>query len=52
MSFFRKKIIPKPYDKENKKLMIKASICNGEQAFLIQYQTDEMQKRSVEFKRI
>ena len=31
MSFFRKKIIPKPYDKENKKPMIKASICNGEQ---------------------
>lgn len=29
MSFFRKKIIPKPYDKENKKPMIKASICNG-----------------------
>ena len=52
MNFFRKKIIPKPYDKENKKPMIKASICNGEQAFLIQYQADEMQKRSVEFKRI
>lgn len=31
MSFFRKKIIPKPYDKENKKPVIKASICNGEQ---------------------
>lgn len=31
MRFFRKKIIPKPYDKENKKPMIKASICNGEQ---------------------
>ena len=44
MNFFRKKIIPKPYDKENKKPMIKASICNGEQAFLIQYQADEIQK--------
>ena len=31
MSFFRKKIIPKPYDKKNKKPVIKASICNGEQ---------------------
>ena len=28
---FRKKIATKTYDKENKKPVIKASICNGEQ---------------------
>jgi hypothetical protein len=29
--FFRKKAEKKTYDKENKKPVIKASICNGEQ---------------------
>ena len=29
--FFRKKIEPKTYDKENEKPVIKCSICNGEQ---------------------
>ncbi len=28
---FRRKIIPKPYDKENQKPTIRASICTGEQ---------------------
>ena len=28
---FKKKIVTKTYDKENKKPVIKASICNGEQ---------------------
>ena len=46
MSFFRKKIIPKPYDKENKKPMIKASVCNDirtgkwEEVMLIKTQAD------------
>ena len=31
MGFFRKKIIAKSYDRENKKPVIRASICNGEQ---------------------
>ena len=31
MGLFKKKIIVKTYDKENKKPVIKASICNGEQ---------------------
>lgn len=31
MRLFKKKIIVKTYDKENKKPVIKASICNGEQ---------------------
>ena len=31
MRLFKKKIIAKTYDKENKKPVIKASICNGEQ---------------------
>lgn len=31
MGLFKKKIVTKTYDKENKKLVIKASICNGEQ---------------------
>ena len=31
MGFFKKKIIVKTYDKDNKKPVIKASICNGEQ---------------------
>ena len=31
MGLFRKKTVTKPYDKENKKSVIKASICNGEQ---------------------
>ena len=31
MGFFKKKIVMKTYDKENKKPVIKASICNGEQ---------------------
>lgn len=31
MGFFKKKTIVKTYDKENKKPIIKASICNGEQ---------------------
>ena len=31
MGIFKKKIILKSYDKENKKPVIKASICNGEQ---------------------
>ena len=30
MGIFKKKIILKSYDKENKKPVIKASICNGE----------------------
>lgn len=29
--FFKKKTVKKSYDKENKKPVIKASICNGEQ---------------------
>lgn len=29
--FFKKKTVKKTYDKENKKPVIKASICNGEQ---------------------
>lgn len=29
--FFKKKVEKKTYDKENKKPVIKASICNGEQ---------------------
>ncbi len=31
MGLFRKKTVTKTYDKENKKPVIKASICNGEQ---------------------
>ena len=31
MGLFKKKIIVKSYDKENKRPVIKASICNGEQ---------------------
>ena len=31
MGLFKKKITTKSYDKENKKPIIKASICNGEQ---------------------
>lgn len=31
MGLFKKKISAKTYDKENKKPIIKASICNGEQ---------------------
>ena len=31
MELFKKKIVTKTYDKENKKPVIKASICNGEQ---------------------
>ena len=31
MGLFKKKIVTKTYDKENKKSVIKASICNGEQ---------------------
>ena len=31
MGLFKKKIVTKTYDKENKKPIIKASICNGEQ---------------------
>ena len=31
MGLFKKKTVTKTYDKENKKLIIKASICNGEQ---------------------
>ena len=31
MRLFKKKTITKTYDKENKKPVIKASICNGEQ---------------------
>lgn len=31
MGLFRKKSIQKTYDKENKKPIIKASICTGEQ---------------------
>ncbi len=31
MGLFKKKTISKSYDKENKKPVIKASICNGEQ---------------------
>ena len=31
MGLFKKKIIVKTYDKDNKKPVIKASICNGEQ---------------------
>ena len=31
MGFFKKKTIVKTYDKDNKKPVIKASICNGEQ---------------------
>ena len=31
MGLFKKKIVTRSYDKENKKPVIKASICNGEQ---------------------
>lgn len=31
MRIFKKKSMPLPYDKMNKKPIIKASICNGEQ---------------------
>ena len=31
MGLFKKKTVTKPYDKDNKKPVIKASICNGEQ---------------------
>ena len=31
MGLFREKTVIKTYDKENKKPVIKASICNGEQ---------------------
>ena len=31
MGLFRKKTVTKTYDKENKKPVIKASICSGEQ---------------------
>ena len=31
MGIFKKKTVTKTYDKENEKLVIKASICNGEQ---------------------
>lgn len=31
VGLFKKKIVIKTYDKENKKPVIKASICNGEQ---------------------
>ena len=31
MGFFKKKVIVQTYDKKNKKPVIKASICNGEQ---------------------
>ena len=31
VGLFKKKIVTKTYDKENKKPVIKASICNGEQ---------------------
>jgi hypothetical protein len=31
MGFFKKKIAVQSYDKENKKPVIKSSICNGEQ---------------------
>ena len=31
MGLFKKKAVTKTYDKENKKPVIKASICNGEQ---------------------
>ena len=31
MGLFKKNIVTKIYDKENKKPVIKASICNGEQ---------------------
>lgn len=31
MEIFKKKTIVKTYDKDNKKPVIKASICNGEQ---------------------
>lgn len=31
MALFRKKTVVKTYDKENKRPVIKASICNGEQ---------------------
>ena len=31
MGIFRKKTVIKTYDKENKKPVIKVSICNGEQ---------------------
>ena len=31
MGLFKKKSVVQPYDKENKKPVIKSSICNGEQ---------------------
>lgn len=31
MALFKKKVVVQSYDKENKKPVIKSSICNGEQ---------------------
>ena len=31
MGLFKKKVVTQSYDRENKKPVIKASICNGEQ---------------------
>lgn len=31
MGLFKKKVVARTYDKENKKPIIRASICNGEQ---------------------
>ena len=35
MGLFRKKTVTKTYDKENKKPVIKASICKGEQVIVM-----------------
>ena len=37
MGLFKKKTVTKLYDKENKKPVIKASICNGEQVAGFKY---------------
>ena len=37
MGLFRKKTVTKTYDKKNKKPVIKASICNGEQVAGFKY---------------
>lgn len=31
MSFFKKKIVPREYDRENQRPVLKTSICTGEQ---------------------
>lgn len=41
MGLFKKKAVVQSYDKENKKPVIKSSICNGEQVAGFKYIADE-----------